>query len=128
VEAVAGTGGISAAVDAIWHLRRKHGGNAATLEVLGREVEERSFALQFNRDVPFGWCFTGDGEEAALSTEREEIIELLRHEGPLSPAKIAAMLKKNANTVRSLVYRLHQAGHLTRNRDGRYVLSSTSRI
>ena len=126
VEAVAGTGGIAAAVDAIWHLRRRPG-NDATLDVLGREVEERSFALHFERETPFGWRFVGDGQEAVLSAEREEILELLQHEAPLTPAKIALMLRKNANTIRSLVHRLHKDGHISRNSKGGYSLSSSSR-
>lgn len=126
IEAVAGTGGITAAVDAIWHLRRRPG-SSATLDVLGREVEERCFALNFNRDEPFGWRFVGDGQETALSAEREEILELLRHEAPLTPAKIALMLKKNANTVRGLVYRLHKAGQVSRAANGSYSLSKDCR-
>jgi hypothetical protein len=39
IESIAGTGGISAAADTIWRLKRKPEGQAV-LEVLGREVEE----------------------------------------------------------------------------------------
>jgi len=127
VEAVAGTGGISAAVDALWHLRRRPG-HEAILDVVGREVEERSFGLQFHNDTPFGWHFTGDGTDVALSAEREEILELLRHEAPLKPARIALMLRKNANTIRSLIHRLHKDNLVLRISNGGYVLSSSSSI
>jgi DNA-binding CsgD family transcriptional regulator len=120
VEAVAGTGGITAALDAIWHLRRKHAGNA-TLDVVGRELEERSFALHFKREEPFGWQFVGNAPEVALSAQREEILELLRCDSALTPAQIALALNKNANTVRSLIQRLYKTGHLTRDSDGGYL-------
>lgn len=125
VQAVAGTGGMAAGVDSLWHLHRMPR-KAAVLEVVGREVEERSFALQFNRETPFGWRFVGDGEAVALSAEREEIIDLIRREGPLYPAEIASRLAKNPNTVRSLVQRLQKTGHIERNRHGQYELSDSN--
>src|ERR1035437_1593312 len=45
IEAVAGTGGIAAAVDTLWQLKRKTEGEA-TLDVVGRETEEGTLALR----------------------------------------------------------------------------------
>jgi len=64
VDAVAGTGGITAAADSIWVLRRRPEGEAI-LEVVGREIEDHTFALRFEREPPFGWQFAGDGAECA---------------------------------------------------------------
>lgn len=123
IEAVAGTGGITAAADTIWLLRRRPGGDG-TLDVTGREMEQRSFALHFSSDSPFGWQFIGEGQDVALSPEREEILELLRNEAPLPPSKIALLLRKNPNTIRGLIQRLHQGGYVSRDPQGRYALDS----
>ncbi len=122
-DAVAGTGGIAAAVDTIWRLRRK---GDATLEVVGREVEERTFALQFCREEPFGWRFVGEGHQAFLSPERTAVLDLLKRDGPLRSAQIAASLKKNTSTIRSLIQRLHDAGYLTRDDDALYSIAEVT--
>lgn len=57
VEAVAGTGGIAAAVDTLWHLRRKPEGEAA-LDVVGREVEDKTLALRFDQQPSGPQCTT----------------------------------------------------------------------
>ena len=104
VEAVAGTGGIAAAVDTLWHLRRKPEGEA-TLEVVGRETEEKTLALQFGNE-PFGWAVLGDDAAQLLNAERREVLELLREEGALSPAAIAAELGKSRPAVRQMLKRM----------------------
>jgi hypothetical protein len=111
IEAVAGTGGITAAVDTVWRLQRKPEWNA-TLEVTGREVEECSYALRFERGEPFGWCFAGDGAEAAMTAERRELVEILRDEGGLTPRQIAAELGKARGGVRMMLKRMVADGHL----------------
>jgi len=88
IEAIAGTGGIGAAIDTLWYLKRKPEGEA-TLEVMGREAEEKTLALKFNQS-PFGWRFLGDDALQLLNAERREVLELLREEGGLTPAQIAA--------------------------------------
>jgi DNA-binding transcriptional ArsR family regulator len=104
VEAVAGTGGVSAGVDCLWLLKRKPEGEA-TLEVIGRESEERILALHFERE-PFGWRFLGDDAAQLLNIERRQILELLREDGALSPAQIAAELGKSRPAVRMLLKRM----------------------
>ncbi|MCU1339657.1 MAG: hypothetical protein JWO19_5238 [Bryobacterales bacterium] len=111
VEAVAGTGGITAACDSILVLKRKPEGRAE-LEVTGREISERSYALTFNSEVPFGWRFVGDGAELAISAEQREVIELLKEEGGLSPAQIASELGKPRGGVRMMLRRMAADGKI----------------
>jgi hypothetical protein len=110
VEAVAGTGGIPAAVDTLWHLRRKPEGEA-TLEVIGREAEEKTLALQFGQE-PFGWAVLGDDAAQLLNAERREVLELLREDGALSPAAIAAELGKARPAVRMMLKRMREDGQV----------------
>jgi DNA-binding transcriptional ArsR family regulator len=104
VESVAGTGGIAAAVDTLWCLKRKPEGEA-TLEVIGREAEEKTFALRFDQE-PFGWRVLGDDAAQLLNAERRQVLELLREEGAFSPAQIAAELAKSRPAVRMLLKRM----------------------
>jgi AAA domain len=104
IESVAGTGGIAAAVDTLWCLKRKPEGEA-TLEVIGREAEEKTFALRFDQD-PFGWRVLGDDAAQLLNAERRDVLELLREEGALTPAQIAGELAKSRPAVRQLLRRM----------------------
>jgi len=123
IDAVAGTGGIAAAVDTLWYLRRKPEGEA-TLEVVGRETEERTFALRFDRE-PFGWRFLGDDAALLVNAERREVMELIREDGPQTPKQIAAELGKNRGTVRMLLKRMADDGQLARF-NGKYQIPSLS--
>jgi len=106
IEAVAGTGGIAAAVDTLWQLKRKTEGEA-TLDVVGRETEERTLALRFDTE-PLGWRILDDDNAQALNAERREILDLLTEEGALSPAQIAIELGKQRPAVRMLLKRMKE--------------------
>lgn len=104
IEAVAGTGGIAAAVDSVWQLKRKPEGEA-TLEVIGREVEETTFAMRFEQE-PFGWRVLGDDAAYLLNGERRQILDLLKDEGGMTPAQIAAAVGKSQPATRMLLKRM----------------------
>jgi hypothetical protein len=123
IESIAGTGGISAGVDTVWRLRRKPESHAI-LEVLGREVEECSFALRFETDTRFGWRFEGDGVKLAITAERREICDLLHEEGGLTPKQIAIELSKPRPAVRAMLKRMLSDGLLVK--DGAKYLSTLS--
>ncbi len=104
IGAVAGTGGIAAAVDTLWQLKQKPEAEA-TLDVVGRETEERTLAMRFDRE-PLGWRMLGDDDAQPLNSERRQVLNLLREEGALSPAQIAAELGKSRPAVRMLLKRM----------------------
>jgi hypothetical protein len=106
IESVAGTGGIAAAVDTLWCLKRKPEGEA-TLEVIGREAEEKTLALRFDQE-PFGWRVLGDDAAQLLNAERRQVLEVLREDGALTPAQIAAELSKSRPAVRMLLKRMRE--------------------
>ena len=113
IESIAGTGGISAGVDTIWRLKKKPE-ESAVLEVVGREVEECSFALRFEKGAPFGWRFEGDGVKLAVTAERREICDLLREEGGMTPKQIATDLGRSRVSVRAMLRRMFSDGLLTK--------------
>lgn len=114
VDVVLGTSGVSAACDAVWSLKRSPQGDCV-LTVRGREMEELTYALHFENESPFGWRITATGEEATLTAERRDIVELLRNEGPHVPKMIATALKKNPNTIRRLLQKLTESGLVSKN-------------
>jgi DNA-binding transcriptional ArsR family regulator len=127
VEAVAGTGGIAAAADTLWLLKRRPEGEA-TLDVVGREAEERTLALCFGQD-PFGWRILGDDNSQSVNAERRQVLELLHEEGALSPAQIAAELGKSRPGVRQLLKRMREDGQVQR-QNSKYLpsLSESHRV
>lgn len=127
VDAVAGTTGVTAACDAIWGLRRQATGECL-LEITGREMEEKIYALKFeNAGDRFGWNLIGEGDDLLMSEQRREIIELLRNKGPMQPAKIADLLGKNTSTVRGLLYKMAPKGDVIKVKAG-YCLPSHSPV
>lgn len=104
IEAVAGTGGIAAACDTVWLLKRKPEGEAS-LEIVGRETEEKTLALRF-QSSPFGWEVLGDDADQLLNAERRQVMDLLRDEGGMSPAQIAAAIGKSQPATRMLLKRM----------------------
>jgi len=122
IEAVAGTGGIAAAVDTLWQLKRKPEGEA-TLEIVGRETEERTLALRFDQE-PLGWRILGDDDAQPLNSERRQVLELLREDGALSPAQVAAELGKSRPAVRMLLKRM-RGDDLVKKQGNKYVPTLT---
>lgn len=125
LDAVAGTTGLTAACDAVWTLKRQSGGDCI-FEVTGREMEEKVYGLRFTDGEPFGWQLTGEGSEVGISEERREILELLRDEAPLQPARIATLLRKNAVAIRRLLQKLACDGLVQKGARGYYLCSSLS--
>ena len=91
-------------MDTLWQLKRKPEGEA-TLDVVGRETEERTLALRFDRE-PLGWRVLGDDDAQVLNSERRQVLDLLREDGGLSPAQIAAELGKSRPAVRMMLKRM----------------------
>jgi len=122
LDTVAGTTGITAACDAVWTLRKMPDG-ASVLEITGREMEEQTLGLRLHTGDPFGWQLTAEGAEVGMSEARQEIVELLKDDAPLSPAKIALLLRKNAVTIRRLLQKLAADDVVRKDRSGKYYLT-----
>lgn len=110
VDSVSGTHGIAAAADSIWSLKRSAQGEGK-LEVTGRELEHRTWKLRFT-DKPFGWTVADDHEKAAISDERNDILEDLRLHSPSKPRQIADRLVRSEQSVRMMLSRMVKAGQV----------------
>jgi hypothetical protein len=123
IDTVAGTTGITAGCDAIWTLRKSQTGESI-LDITGREMEEQTLGLKLETVGEFGWQLTGEGSDVGMSDARQEIVELLKDDAPLSPAQIAMRLRKNAVTTRRLLQKLAATDVVRKDRSGKYYLTS----
>jgi hypothetical protein len=117
---VAGTGGLTAAADAVLVLGKSSYG--ANLQVISRDVEEAQFALV--RDArTSGWTIAAEGPGPIPVEGKQRILDALR-DGPMSSSDIQiAMVTENSSTVRSWIYRLVDEQRIVRGTDGKYRLT-----
>src|SRR5205823_14118403 len=107
---------------------REHGQAEASLFVTGRDIErEQQLALSFDVTTAL-WSVIGNAEEIGRTRARQEIIELLREQGPdgMNPREIAEALEKNYHTTRSILRKMEETGEVTR-LHGRYFVLSAER-
>ena len=125
LDEIIGSTGVTGAVDGTLILKRDRGQTDATLFVTGRDVErEQQLALSFDATTAL-WTLVGNAEELCCTRARQEILDLLREQGPdgMSAREIAATLPKNYHTTRSLLRKMKDAGEV-RHADGRYLAVS----
>jgi hypothetical protein len=133
LDAVAGTTGLTASADSIWALTRSAEGTFK-LAIQGRDMQNREYELIFRsgEDVHgdhFGWQIVAEGIEIGMSQERKDILLLLEQEGRLKPVEMGRMLgNKNVITVRRLLQKLVHDGMVSKDKNGRYGLSSGSSL
>jgi hypothetical protein len=119
---VSGSYGLTGAADGVLVLSRRRGRSDAALNVIGRDVEEQELALEFKPDLCL-WAALGNAQdlkreseakkEPKRSNERQEVLDLLFQSGqPLAPGNIATLLDKPAATVRTLLFKMKNAGEI----------------
>jgi len=80
MESALGSTGINATADCTLTMRRKRGTGEATLSVTGRDVEDASYTLSWDRDL-CSWSISGQGSlKPALTEAQQQIIDLLESE------------------------------------------------
>jgi len=94
LDMVSGSVGITGAADTILVLTRGRGEGDAVLYVTGRDIEEATFGLKFNKKL-LSWEISGSAAEQKLTTERLQVFEILKNsKEPLKLAVIAAAVAK----------------------------------
>jgi len=123
LERTLGSQGITGGADTILNIAKKRNSEDAILSITGRDVEEQELAIRFNK-VNCRWELLGKSYEVADSAQRQEIINLLKSEGSLTPSEIAENLNKNKSTVRTLLQKLSESGHIKKQEiSGRYKIN-----
>lgn len=118
---IVGTTGTTAVADCMWVLEKQDNGGAL-FQARGREIEDQSLALKLDLDHSVGWYMLAEGRAARETEQRDSIIDILRDEGALKPAKIASMIGKTQESVRQILKRMRDDGRVIRQRDGSYLV------
>jgi len=111
LDSVSGTTGITGAADAVMILKRGRGQADGTLTLAGRDIEEQELALKFHPQEG-AWELLGDAAEYAKSKERQEIIKILRENGPKTPKEIADLLEKKQSNIKVLLWKMVKDGEV----------------
>jgi hypothetical protein len=116
LEALSGSNGLSACADTTIVLDQDQ--NGRTLYVRGRDVEEKETAVIFEAG---NWTVLGEAADVRRSSERSVIIEALKdNPKPMTPSALAAVIGKQPNNIKQLLFKMAKAGVVYRVGDGRY--------
>ncbi|HET8843666.1 MAG TPA: bifunctional DNA primase/polymerase [Ktedonobacteraceae bacterium] len=126
-EEISGSTGLTGAADCSLVLTRQRGQHEASLHVTGRDIDEQELALTFNQET-LTWQCTGSANERQLSHTRQEILDLLKERGTMTPIEIAEGLGKVRSTIRSVISRMLRDQDVFKDEQGRYRLSSARNV
>ena len=122
VDMVSGSHGISGTVDTLLYLYRVKGQTGATLHVVGRDIEEETYRLDFDKSSK-RWEMIGRVEDIISNVSKESlrILNLLNaHEGMLTPTVIANQLGKSVGSVKMHLLNLLKDDLILREKYGHY--------
>lgn len=112
VESASGTYGLAGAADTVIELRRPRGGRNGTFSITGRDVEENSWALEFDSDTG-RWTLLGKASEHTLSDTRRAILDAMPPTpDTAAPAEIADKTGLKPELVKQTMGRMAKDGQL----------------
>src|SRR5579859_3707309 len=128
LDEVNATQGLNGVADNILVLRRPRGKLVASLIGDGRELNGLELALLFD-PATGAWSITEPPEEEASTTERTEVLRILKASAePMSAGQIAEAVGKTTSAVNRLLTRMAQAGEISRKGYGLYIPPSLSEL
>jgi len=108
-DTISGSTGLTGCADTIMILQRKMRGQAeAVLHVTGRDIEEQTIAMTFDKETG-RWEWLGDASQVMVSPERQAIRNLLMKNGPLNVKAIAEGVGNKQENVRQLLNKMKKA-------------------
>jgi RecA-family ATPase len=118
-DSLAGSRGLSAAVDTILVADRGHGSADVVMRATGRDLPETEHAFNIDFDT-FTWNYVGDAATARLTPNRRAVIDTLDENGPSTPTQIADTAGLKLANVKHLVRRMANDGVIRDYGDGTY--------
>jgi hypothetical protein len=126
LDLVSGSLGLTGAADGVLVLKRARGQADATLHATGRDFEDKEIALRWDTEV-IGWRMLGDAAEFKRSSERRDIIALLKAQNKsLPPKAISDISGRDRVSTRKLLSRMARDGELNVDSKGGYSLPTKS--
>ena len=121
MESALGSTGINATADSTLTMRRPRGTSEATLLVTGRDVEDTSYTLSWDREL-CKWSITGQGSlKPALTDAKQQIIDLLESDNRIwTTGEIAEKIGTKNNTISGHLKALLKSGLIDKPRQGEW--------
>jgi hypothetical protein len=120
LESLSGTNGLTGAADSVMVLHKDSRTGQCRLYIRGRDIEEVERIVFFDRDTGT-WSLLGELAEIGRTNERQAIMSLMRErDGPLAPKEAAAILGKNYEAVRKIMFRMEKAAEIEKVGKGQY--------
>ena len=121
MDAISGSQGINGSADGTWVLTRARGESDASLYMTGRDTEEQTIALRFDKEI-MTWAVMGDAHDYTESKERREILDLFKGGQRMKPKAIAEALGRDpkSSTHRVILKKMVDAGRLDVDAEGAY--------
>lgn len=118
IDTISGTLGLAGSADSVMVLDR--GADGCTLHCRGRDIEESTNAMVFDR-MSCRWKMQGEAKEVNRSNERRRILEALVEAGdPMNPTDLAHVTEMRAGNIRKLLFEMVKAGDVIRQGRGLY--------
>ena len=113
MESALGSTGINATADCTLTLRRKRGEAQATLSATGRDIEDTSFSLDWDKDC-CSWTITESGPLVpSMPPAQKEVLDLLESENRAwTTAEIISVLGKSKQSVSNLLSEMRSKGFI----------------
>lgn len=125
VDLVSGSTGLTGAADGVCVLKRMRLQSSAELLSFGRDFEESSLALEWDKEK-LQWKYVGEAAEFKMSEERRAIIDVIRKNGgKATPKEIAEALGKPAGTIRKNLWDMKNDGQVCCDASGNYLECDT---
>ena len=102
--------------DVIWGIYREQGKQVATLEIVGREFDQQSLPLLFNKETCL-WEITN-----LLPQRKAELLEVLADIGPASVSQIASAIGQPVSHTSNRLKELFIENKVVRSKDGKNVV------
>lgn len=109
-----------AMADSVWGLYRERGKAGAKLAVTGREIIEKTFAIEMDWQIGC-WQMEGDAHELEITERRQEIIEALFYLGKSGLNEIAETVEQPKSHTHTRLQDLVGEGFVSREQEGRRV-------
>jgi RecA-family ATPase len=118
IDTVQGSLGITGAADTILVLA-KDAGRGISLYVRGRDVEENTWAVEFNSET-MRWNMKGEADAVYMHKASREVLKVLQVDGPLRRVAIAKAVGKDPSAVGHILKGLSKKGLVQKDEGGLY--------
>jgi len=114
-----------AMADTVWSLYRERGKNGAKLSITGRDVEEQTLQLEFDKHC-FAWRCLGNTTDLNITPRYQEILDTLSRLGLSSLKEIAEDTGQPPSHTHNRLQELVVAGLVNRFKEGRNIFYELS--